>query len=84
MHPIAILTRHARRFAVLSRGGSYRPRAYGVSMNSDLADCIEDDEISLNVDVPDETLERAVGIMDGRAVTWIYCTHVWYDCGWPQ
>ena len=53
-------------------------------MNSDLADCIESDEISLNVDVPDETLERAAGIMGGRAVTWIYCTHIWYDCGWPQ
>jgi len=56
-------------------------------MTSDLTDCIESDDIILNilnVDVPDETLERAAGIVDGRAVTWIYCTHVWYDCGWPQ
>ena len=58
-------------------------------MTSDLTDCIESDDIILNVDIlnvdlPDETLERAAGIVDGRAVTWIYCTHVWYDCGWPQ
>jgi hypothetical protein len=54
------------------------------SMNSEFADRIESDDIILNVDVPDETLERAAYIVDGRAVTWIYCTHVWYDCGWPQ
>ena len=48
------------------------------------SDCVESDEIILNVDIPDDTLERAGGGTDGRAITWIYCTHVWYDCGWPQ
>jgi hypothetical protein len=54
------------------------------SMNNEVADCVEGDEIILNVDVSDETLERAAGGVDGRAITWIYCTHVWYNCGWPQ
>jgi hypothetical protein len=54
------------------------------SMNSDVAECVESEEIILNVDVPDETLERAAGNIEGQAVTWIYCTHVWYNCGWPQ
>jgi hypothetical protein len=53
-------------------------------MSSGVADCVESDEIILNVDVPDETLERAAGRVDGQAVTWIYCTQVWYNCGWPQ
>ena len=38
------------------------------------SDCVESDEIILNVDVPDDTLERAGGGTDGRAITWIYCT----------
>jgi hypothetical protein len=54
------------------------------SMNHNVADCVEGDETILNVDVPDDTLERAAGNVDGRAITWIYCTHVWYNCGWPQ
>ena len=53
-------------------------------MTRELGDCIDGDDIILDADLPDETLERAAGIIDGRAVTWIYCTHVWYDCGWPQ
>jgi hypothetical protein len=53
-------------------------------MNSAVAEYVESDEIILNVDVPDETLERAAGDAEGRGVTWIYCTHVWYNCGWPQ
>ena len=52
-------------------------------MDSNVADCIESDEIILNIDVPDDTLERA-GRVEGQAITWAYCTHVWYDCGWPQ
>jgi hypothetical protein len=53
-------------------------------MNSDVDDCVESDERILNVDVPDDGLERAAGGAEGRAITWIYCTHVWYNCGWPQ
>jgi hypothetical protein len=53
-------------------------------MNSDVDDRVESDERILNVDVPDDTLERTAGSIDARAITWIYCTHVWYNCGWPQ
>ena len=53
-------------------------------MNNDVVDCVERDELILNVDVPDDALERAAGSVDCQAVTWIYCTHVWYNCGWPQ
>lgn len=55
-----------------------------VSMTTDVADCVESDEIILNFDVPDVTLERAGANTAGQAVTWMYCTHVWYNCGWPQ
>jgi hypothetical protein len=53
-------------------------------MNSDVDDWVESDERILNVDVPDDRLERAAGSVEGGAITWIYCTHVWYNCGWPQ
>jgi hypothetical protein len=53
-------------------------------MDGDVAGRFESDEIILNVDVPDDTLERAAGGVEGQAVTWAYCTHVWYNCGWPQ
>lgn len=51
-------------------------------VNRDLAD--EGDETILNLDIADDTLERAAGGVEGQAITWIYCTHVWYNCGWPQ
>jgi hypothetical protein len=51
-------------------------------VNRDLAD--EGDETILDLDVADDTLERAAGSVEGQAITWIYCTHVWYNCGWPQ
>jgi hypothetical protein len=54
------------------------------SMNADVADCVESDETILNADVPDDTLERAAGAVEGQVITWYYCTHVWYNCGWPQ
>jgi len=54
------------------------------SMNHDVVDCVEGDETILTVDIPDDTLERAAGSIEGHAVTWMYCTHVWYNCGWPQ
>ena len=83
MHPLAILTRQACGFTIVLPVAP--TRAYGdAPMNSDRVDCIESDDIICNADVPDEALERAAGVVDGRAVTWIYCTHVWYDCGWPQ
>lgn len=61
------------------------PEIYGDgSMNTDISDCVETDELIFNFDVPDDTLERAAGSTEGQAVTWMYCTHVWYNCGWPQ
>ena len=54
------------------------------SMNADVVDCVESDVAILNADVPDDTLERAAGTVEGQAITWYYCTHVWYNCGWPQ
>jgi hypothetical protein len=54
------------------------------SMNADVVDCVESDVAILNADVPDDTLERTAGTVEGQAITWYYCTHVWYNCGWPQ
>jgi hypothetical protein len=53
-------------------------------MDTNVADWVESEEKILNIDVPDDTLERAAGRVQGQAITWAYCTHVWYDCGWPQ
>jgi multidrug resistance efflux pump len=83
MRSHAISTRQAYYFAVLLRVASKACGGNG-SMNTDVADCVESDEIIFNIDVPDDTLERAAGSVDGRAITWIYCTQVWYNCGWPQ
>ena len=47
-------------------------------------DRAETDEDILTFDVPDDALERAAGVADGGAMTLVYCTHVWYNCGWPQ
>ena len=30
------------------------------------------------------TPQRLAASAEQKAITWIYCTHVWYDCGWPQ
>jgi hypothetical protein len=49
-------------------------------MDSDLT---ERDENILTLDVSDDALERAAGA-EGRAMTVVYCTQVWYNCGWPQ
>ena len=35
-------------------------------MNSDVDDCVESDERILNVDLPDDTLERAAGSVEAR------------------
>jgi hypothetical protein len=41
-----------------------------------------DEEIP-TFDVPDDALERAASAQ-GQAATWVYCTHPWYYCPWPQ
>jgi hypothetical protein len=38
----------------------------------------------LTFDVPDDALERAAGVTGDGAMTWVYCTQGWYNCGWPQ
>ena len=55
-------------------------------MDSDVIDLTGTDEDILTFDVPDDVLERAAGVSDGdgRAMTWVYCTQAWYNCGWPQ
>jgi hypothetical protein len=53
-------------------------------MDRDVANRAESDDAILNIDIPDDTLERLGGHVEGQAVTWAYCTHVWYNCGWPQ
>jgi len=53
-------------------------------MNTDVTGCVESDEVILSFDVSDDTLERAGAGSEGQALTWMYCTHVWYNCGWPQ
>jgi hypothetical protein len=53
-------------------------------MERDIADRIESEEIILCADIPDDALERVAGCFGGRAITWAYCTHAWYNCGWPQ
>jgi hypothetical protein len=51
-------------------------------MDSDVV-AATDEEI-LAFDVPDDALERAAGVSGDGAMTWVYCTQGWYNCGWPQ
>jgi hypothetical protein len=53
-------------------------------MDRDVADQIEIDHDILTLDVSDDALERTALIGEAKALTWMYCTHVWYNCGWPQ
>jgi hypothetical protein len=53
-------------------------------MNRDVVDPAEIDQDILTLDVPDDALERTAASGEPRALTWMYCTHVWYNCGWPQ
>jgi hypothetical protein len=53
-------------------------------MDRNAADRTETEEDMLTLDVSDDALERTAIIGQGKALTWAYCTHVWYDCGWPQ
>jgi hypothetical protein len=54
------------------------------SMDRDVADQAEIDQHILTFDVPDDVLERTAASGEPKALTWMYCTHVWYNCGWPQ
>jgi hypothetical protein len=53
-------------------------------MDRDVADQGEIDQDMLTLDVPDDALERTAASGEAKALTWMYCTHVWYNCGWPQ
>ncbi len=52
-------------------------------MDHEMIGKAEPDAEILIMDVPDDALERAAGA-EQRATTWIYCTNLWYGCGWPQ
>jgi len=41
------------------------------------------DEQILTFDIPEEALER-VANAERQASTWVYCTHAWQYCDWPQ
>jgi hypothetical protein len=51
-------------------------------MDSGVISQTETDDGILTFDIPDEALERAAGA-ESNALTWIPCTHLPYDCGWP-
>ena len=53
-------------------------------MDRNAADRTETEEDMLTLDVSDDALERTAIIGQGNALTWVYCTQVWYNCGWPQ
>ncbi len=53
-------------------------------MDRDVADRTETEGDMLTLDVSDDALERIAIIGQGKALTLALCTHVWYDCGWPQ
>jgi hypothetical protein len=40
-------------------------------------------EDNFTFDVPDDALERAASVADGKNTTWAYCTQAWYNSGWP-
>jgi hypothetical protein len=52
-------------------------------MDGEVKSQAEADEEILTFDVPDDALERA-GSTEQKAATWVYCTHPWYYCEWPQ
>ena len=51
-------------------------------MHSEIRELGETGEDILTIDVPDEAVERAAAVTDGRAMTIAYCTN-WNECGWP-
>jgi hypothetical protein len=44
---------------------------------------LELDEQILTLAISDEVLERAA-TAEQSAATWVYCTHAWHYCDWPQ
>jgi hypothetical protein len=52
-------------------------------MKKEIVSQAEADGEILTFDVSDDTLERAGGA-DQSAVTWVYCTHAFHYCDWPQ
>jgi len=44
---------------------------------------LELDEQILTLAISDEILERAA-TAEQNAATWVYCTHAWHYCDWPQ
>jgi hypothetical protein len=54
------------------------------AMDSDVGALTSTDEDVLTFDAPDDALERAAGVSGDGAMTWVYCTQGWYNCGWPQ
>lgn len=64
---------------------SYKNARLGdFAMDSDVIGLAGTDEDVLTFDVADDALERAAGVSPGGAMTWVYCTQGWYNCGWPQ
>jgi len=63
---------------------NYTIRFRGFAMDNDIIGLAESDEDILTFDVTDDALERAAGVSPGGAMTWVYCTQAWYNCGLPQ
>ena len=53
-------------------------------MTSDTREFDENETELAVADIPDEALERAAGVDGTNITTWVYCTQVWYNCGWPM
>ena len=78
-----LIRRHLR-----SDGTAIQPYAVvhiiiGAAMNREMMSQAEADEEILTLDVSDDLLERA-GSVEQNAVTWVYCTHGYHYCEWPQ
>jgi hypothetical protein len=52
-------------------------------MDNEVISQAEGDEEVLCFEIPDHALERAAST-EQNAFTVVYCTHNWYNCGWPQ
>jgi hypothetical protein len=53
------------------------------AMDNGVISQAESDEKILTFDLPDEVLERAASA-EQNALTMLYCTSDWYNCGLPQ
>ncbi len=77
--------RHSNRLH--GRGGSYGcakgSMIMGNAMKCEAISQAETDDDIPTFEVSDEALERAA-IAEPNALTWMPCTHLPYDCGWPQ